>query len=114
MSNTFSPVAAPLRQDATGTIRVDPTRMPIDTLVLLFNAGVSAEEMVLQFPGLALATVYAALAYYLDHRQEMDAYMAKRQAQADELRRELEAADPGRATLRQRLMERAAAKGRQK
>ena len=33
--------------------------------------GCSADEIVDMFPGIALADVYAALAYYFDHRDEI-------------------------------------------
>ncbi|HEX5270188.1 MAG TPA: DUF433 domain-containing protein [Gemmataceae bacterium] len=35
--------------------------------------GLSADEIVAEYPGLTLAGVYAALAYYHDHRDEIDA-----------------------------------------
>lgn len=37
--------------------------------------GQSAEDIVKDFPQLTLADVYAALAYYHDHRTEIDAQM---------------------------------------
>ncbi len=36
------------------------------------NRGWSAEEIVLQYPYLTLSEVHAALAYYHDHREEID------------------------------------------
>lgn len=42
--------------------------------------GQSPEEIVANFPQLSLADVYAALAYYLDHQEEID----RRMRQADE------------------------------
>lgn len=41
--------------------------------------GQSPEQIVADFPQLSLADVYAALAYYLDHREEI-----QRQAKEDE------------------------------
>jgi len=37
--------------------------------------GKSPDEIVAEHPGLTLADVYAALAYYYDHREEIDADM---------------------------------------
>jgi uncharacterized protein (DUF433 family) len=37
--------------------------------------GRSPDEIVAEHPGLTLADVYAALAYYYDHREEIDADM---------------------------------------
>ena len=38
--------------------------------------GWSAEELVRQYPYLTLAEVHAALTYYFDHREEIDAELA--------------------------------------
>jgi uncharacterized protein (DUF433 family) len=35
--------------------------------------GISADEIVSQHPGLTLADVYAALTYYYDHREQIEA-----------------------------------------
>ena len=48
--------------------------------------GLSADEIVSRYPHLTLADVYAALAYYHDHLQEIDADMAAGQALVDEMR----------------------------
>lgn len=39
------------------------------------------------FEGLTLAHVYGAIAYYLDHEAEMDAYLAQRREDWSELER---------------------------
>ncbi len=43
----------------------------------------SAEEIALQYPHLTLAEVYAALGYYFDHREEIDAELAAELAEAE-------------------------------
>jgi len=40
--------------------------------VLWTEQGRSADQIVADFPQLSLADVYAALAYYHDHREEID------------------------------------------
>ena len=65
--------------------------------------GWSAEEILRQYPHLEPAEVHAALAYYFDHREEVDAELAAelevldRNARqpASPLRRRLLAARPG-------------------
>ena len=42
--------------------------------------GKSPDEIVAEHPGLTLADVYAALAYYYDHRQEIDADIGRDEA----------------------------------
>ena len=49
------------------------TTMKVVELVLAQAAyGWSAEELNLQFPHLTLGQIYSALAYYWDHREELD------------------------------------------
>jgi uncharacterized protein (DUF433 family) len=46
--------------------------------------GYSADEIVELFPGLTLSQVRAALAYYFDHRQEIEADLAADDARASQ------------------------------
>lgn len=48
----------------------------------------SAEEIIAMFPGITLADVYAALTYYFDNRQEIEADFVKDEALAKELMKE--------------------------
>ncbi len=57
----------PLRTDSDGVVRVGSTRVPLDTVVTVFDLGASPEEIVQQFPALGLADVYAVIGYYLHH-----------------------------------------------
>ena len=52
----------PLQTDADGVIRVGGTRVTLETVVEAFQQGATAEEIVQQYPSLALAEVYAVLA----------------------------------------------------
>ena len=56
--------------------RVTGTRVSLDSLVYLFREGLSAESMVESFPTLTLEQVHGALAFYLAHQKEVDAYLA--------------------------------------
>src|SRR5215813_15234444 len=47
----------------------------------------SADEIVEQFPTITHADVYAALAYYWDHRDEIEAKIAEDEAFVEEMRR---------------------------
>ena len=60
--------------------------------------GWSAEEIVRQYPHLTPAEVHAALAYYFDHREEIDAELA------DELTALDQAAERPASPLRLRLL----------
>jgi len=50
--------------------------------------GWSAEEIVLQYPHLTLAEVHAALAYYHDHRDEIDRELADELVEAERMHKE--------------------------
>ena len=57
--------------------------------------GLGPDEIVAEHPGLTLADVYAALTYYYDHRQQIDADMQADEAFAKGLR----AASPSSPSL---------------
>jgi uncharacterized protein (DUF433 family) len=48
--------------------------------------GLSPDEIVAQHPGLTLADVHAALAYYWDHREQIEAHIREDREFADKLR----------------------------
>jgi uncharacterized protein (DUF433 family) len=105
VSSTETIERIPVQTDGDGVIRVGGTRVTLDTLVSTFETGATAEEIVQQYPSLALADVYAVIAYYLRHRTDVDAYVARRRSTAGQVRQENERRfDP--AGLRDRLLAR--------
>jgi uncharacterized protein (DUF433 family) len=63
------------------------TTMKVVELVSAHLAyGWSAEELHFQFPYLAMGQIHSALAYYWDHREEMDADIDRRLDKVDKLR----------------------------
>ena len=90
MSSTDTTERVPIHTDADGVIRVGGTRVTLDTLVAAFDAGATAEEIVQQYPSVALADVYSVIAYYLRHQHEMQAYVTRRQQQAAQVREQNE------------------------
>lgn len=50
--------------------------------------GWSVDEIVRQYPYLTLAEVHAALGYYFDHREEIDAELLAESRAADQWRRD--------------------------
>ncbi len=60
-----------------GVYRVGDTRVSLDSLVLLFREGMSAESMVESYPALTLEAVHGALAFYLANENAIDAYLAE-------------------------------------
>jgi hypothetical protein len=49
----------------------------MDVVVLHEMRGMCPEEIVYQYPGITLADVYAALTYYFDNRDEIQAEFRK-------------------------------------
>ena len=104
---TIAAEVVPLREEA-GVIRVAGTRVTLDTVISVFNAGATPEEMAQRYPTLQLADVYAVIGYYLHHRSEVDTYLHERERQADAIQKENEARfNP--SGLRERLLARRAA-----
>jgi uncharacterized protein (DUF433 family) len=94
----------PLRSNADGSvIYVGQTRVPLETVIYLFNTGSTPEEMVFDFPALSLTDVYQVIGYYLEHRAEVDIYVRQVQAESERLRHESRAR-PEVAALRERLL----------
>ena len=102
-----STIAIPLTTSDDGTIRVGNTRVRLDTLVYAFNEGYTAEEIVAQYPALALSDVYAVIAYYLNDRAAVDAYIATRKEKARTMQTDIES-KPEYQAFRQALLERRA------
>jgi len=100
----------PLRIDETGTIRVGSSRVTLDVLLSDYRSGLSPEEIVRQLDTLNLADVYAAIAYYHRHRDEVEEYLCRRAAEADALRQQIEARQPEVAEIKARLAARMAPK----
>ena len=76
----------PLRVDSDGVVRVGETRVTLDSIVGAFSDGATAEQIVQQFPTLALADVYAAIAYYLRSPDDVESYLESRSRDASEIR----------------------------
>jgi len=70
------------------------TRVSLDSVVYAFLEGLSPESIVDSFDTLTLEEVYGALAFYLGHRDEIDAYLKQSEAQFDDLCRRARAANP--------------------
>lgn len=100
----------PIRIDDDGVLRVGKSRVPIERVVYAFQQGQVPEEIVLSYPALELVDVYGVIHYYLNHRDSIDAYIQKREREAEEIQREIEAR-PEVRELRERILARAKAMG---
>jgi len=70
------------------------TRVSLDSVAYAFLEGLSPESIVDSFDTLTLEEVYGAIAFYLGHRDVIDAYLKQSEAEFDELCRRARAANP--------------------
>jgi uncharacterized protein (DUF433 family) len=108
MSLVLHPDPLPLRVDKYGAIRVGSSNVLLDLVIEEFEAGNSPEAIVHGYDTLNLADVYATIAYYLRHREDVKAYLAQREKEAEELKRKIEASQPQRPNFKEELLARRA------
>lgn len=91
--------ATHIRTDGRGVAWIDETNVKVIEVVLDQIAHRSSpEEICFQYPHLTLAQIYAALAFYHDHRAEMDAQIDQGAKEYERLR-----AEAGESPLQKRL-----------
>ena len=61
------------------------SRISLHSIVYDWNNNLSPEQIVENFPTLTLEQVYGAIAYYLGHREEVDAHIQRNQEKYDAL-----------------------------
>lgn len=86
---------------------VEGTRVSLDSIVYVFQIGLSPESIVQSFPLLTLEQVYGAIAFYLANRTEIDRYLAEEEKAFDAMPQPLQTTDP---VLYNKLMAAKAAK----
>jgi uncharacterized protein (DUF433 family) len=101
MSTLVQPALAyeHVQLDASGVPYIAGTTMKVVELVMAQLAhGWSPEELHFQHPYLTLGQIYSALAYYWDHKKELDTDIEQRAQFAEQARQEA-----GRSSLAARL-----------
>jgi hypothetical protein len=76
-----------------------------------FDDGATPETIVQMYSTLKLADVYAAIAYYLRHRQEIRDYLAERERRGEVIWQCIQAQHPEISEIRRRLMDRGSITG---
>lgn len=87
--------------------RVKGTRVSLDSIIYQFRQGRSPEAIQDSFPALSLGQVYGAIAYYLNHQAEVDAYLAHNETTEAEFSREIARLYPQGAALKARIKQQA-------
>jgi len=88
-------------EERDGNYYVTGTRISLDSIVHAFRRGESPETICQNFELLHLEEVYGAIAYYLAHQVDIDAYLVRQDEKWAEGKRN---AEPLSADLRQRLI----------
>ena len=96
----------PLRVDEGGAVRVGNCRVLFELVVSEFQRGQTPEQIVQSFDTLQLADVYGAIAFYLRHRPEIEEWLRENDAQAQAIRKTIEASQPQMIGMRERLLAR--------
>jgi len=80
----------PLVQEENGTVHIIGSRITLDTLVGAYKKGATAEQIQDSFPSLSFKDIHATIAYYLEHKSEVENYLKQRRKEADVLRLKIE------------------------
>ena len=101
LSLTLEP--PPLTAHDDGSVRVGGSRVLLEVVIAAHTIwGWSAERIAREFDTTTLADIYGVLRYYHTHRAEVDAYLARRDAEGDAVKAKIEATQrpfPSRAEL---------------
>ncbi len=66
----------------SGRTIIEGTRIGVHDVVGLIVNGATAEDVLRSFPDLTKAQIYECLAYYEDHRTEIDALIAEQMSES--------------------------------
>src|SRR5260370_28456305 len=81
-------------EQRNGAYYVIGTRVSLDSVVYAFLRGESPEGIVESFPALTLEQVFGAVAFYLENRNTIDAYLREGNAEFARLREEARTKHP--------------------
>lgn len=74
--------------------RLAGSRVSLDSVVVAYWRGETAESIAQSFPPLTLEQVYGALTFYLAHRDEVDAHLEAAETELAALREQAKSRDP--------------------
>ena len=106
MEIIFQTEAPPLQRDDSGGLRVGQSRVLLELVIRAFQDGATPEAIAQRYPTVTLADIYAVVAYFLRHREDLEAYLSEREQQAVEVREQIESSQGDLAGLRSRLLAR--------
>ena len=80
------PDTVPLVQWEDGTIRVQDSRVTLDTIVARFQVGDTLAEIHDGFPTVPPEQIKTIIDWYLNNKSEVDVYLEQEEAEAERLR----------------------------
>ncbi|MEK6301170.1 MAG: DUF433 domain-containing protein [Acidobacteriota bacterium] len=83
-------IVLPLPLTEDGTIRMTGTRVSLDSVVHEYEQGATPEEIAISFASLRIEDIYAAITYYLNHREQVEEYLRHQEMDAEEVHRRIE------------------------
>jgi uncharacterized protein (DUF433 family) len=81
-------------EEREGNLYIGKSRVTLETIILKWRAGDRPEQLHEGFPSVPLAAIYGAIAYYLEHQQELDRLFNENEKQYQADRAAAEAANP--------------------
>ena len=101
MSSIISTSEVRFTKTNAGVLRIGNTRVSLDSVIIAFNQGATPEQILQSYDTLTLAEIYAVISYYLQNREEVDAYLDEREERRKELRAKYDQSE-----IRERLLAR--------
>ena len=111
MAFTAQAESPPLREDASGALRVGDSRVLLELVIRAFQDGATPEAIVQRYSTLALRDVYAVIAYYLRHPGDIESYLTERNQQAEDIRQRVGSQQGELSEIRTRLLSRRQSQG---
>jgi len=75
-----------LQEDELGYISIKGIRVGLNHLVNYYNEGHTVEYLAVLFPTVCLADIEKVIAFYEEHKHEVDAYIKQEEAECEKLR----------------------------
>ena len=85
---------SPYIEERNGGLYVAGSRVSLNSVVIHFQESESPKSIVKSFPTLKLSHVYGAIAYYLEHEQTVNEYIAESQRELERIVRPLSESYP--------------------
>lgn len=87
-------MSTPYVEKRDGWYRVCGSRVSLDSIVYAFWNGQTAESIAQSLPTLTLEQIYGAITFYLAHREEIDAALARSRPEFEAAREKARREDP--------------------